>query len=58
MRFHSTNCPTFNLGRDEATQALSHEDEKKRGQRVSLVNATRRMKGGSRGSIKEDIKEW
>ena len=57
MSFHSMNCPTFNLGRNEVTQALRHEDEQKRGQRVPLANALRRLKGGSRGSIKEDIKE-
>ena len=57
MSFHSLNCPTFNLGYNDVTQALRHEDEQKGGQRVPLVNALSRLKGGGRGSIKEDIKE-
>ena len=57
MNFHTSNQPTFNLGRNEVTRALRHEDEQKGGQRVPLVNALSRLKGGGRGSIKEDIKE-
>ena len=57
MSFHSSNCPTINLGLNEATQALRHEDEQKGGQRVPLANAPSRMKGRSQESIKENIKE-